>query len=275
MKLEQLYGCNFHYTRYPLDYFIDCMVKKDIHNIEFYAATPHFHVDDFNAEEAKAIKKKFDEAKIQVQVITAEQCLYPISMVSPDPVARRRSLDYYKKTLELGHAVGSNAFQVMGGFPAAGQDPKEVEDLMLEGLYEVCEKAKEYGMKVILEADVTSAVRGCQEIKDTIEKLNHPNLTGMIDFGALWDDYHDFEKGVKILGDYLYHIHCNNVSGRTHCLPIYDGDIDCKEWFRILDKYNYQGGMSPELWGFRYVHEADEVFQKTLDFYKEYLEETK
>lgn len=271
MKLEQLYGCNFHYTRHTLDYFIDCMKKHDIHFIEFYAATPHFHVDDYTAEEAKEIKKKFDAADIKVKVITAEQCLYPISMVSPDPVARERSLRYYEKTLELGNAVGSDAFQVMGGFPSPGQDPKEVEDLMYKGLYRVCEKAKQYGMKVILEADVTSAVRGCQEIKDVINTLKHPNLTGMIDFGALWDDYHDFEKGVKILGDDLYHIHINNVKGKAHCHPVYHGDIDCNSWFEILDKYNYQGGLSPELWGFQYVHKADEVFAKTIDFYKDYL----
>lgn len=272
MKREQLYGCNFHYTRYPLSYFIDCMKKYGLKYLEFYAATPHFHVDDYNADEARQIKKQLDDAGLSVKVITAEQCLYPISMVSPDPIARERALKYYEKTLELGHALGSEAFQVMGGFPVKGQTKQDYEPLVMQGLYRVCEKAREYGMKVILEADASSAVQGCKEIKETIQKLNHPNLTGMIDFGALYFNNEDFEEGCKILGDDLFHIHANNVQGRKSCFPIYDGDIDCNEWFSILDKYNYQGGVTPELWGFRFVHEADEVFAKTVEFWDKYLE---
>ena len=69
MKLEQLYGCNFHYTRHPLDYFIDCMKKHNIHFIEFYAATPHFHVDDYTVDEAKEIKKKFDALILKLKLL--------------------------------------------------------------------------------------------------------------------------------------------------------------------------------------------------------------
>ncbi len=100
-----------------------------------------------------------------------------------------------------------------------------------------------------------------------------PNLTGMIDFGASWM-VEDFEETVKLLGEDLYHIHCNDVKNGEHCKVIGTGDIPIKEWFAILDKYNYQGGITPELWGFQYINCADEAFEQGLRFFESYLKES-
>jgi len=274
MKREQFYGCNFHYTRHTLSYFIDSMNRFDIHKIEFYAASPHMYVDDYTPGEAREIRRKLDRGNLEVMIITAEQCLYPISMATEDPFARERSMRYYERALEQGYELGAKALQIMGGFATYEEmEENNYHDLVMDGLYRVCKHAEKLGMKVILESDCTSTVRDGAAIKATIKELGLPNLTGMIDFGASWD-VEDFEETVKLLGDDLYHVHVNDVKDGAHCKIIGTGDIPIKEWFATLDKYGYKGGLTPELWGFQYINCADEAFEQGLRFFESYLQET-
>ena len=113
MKREQFYGCNFHYTRHPLSFFIDSMNRFDVHKIEFYAASPHMYVDDYTPGEAREIRRKLDNGNLEVMIITAEQCLYPVSMATEDPFARERSMRYYERSLEQGYELGAKALQIM------------------------------------------------------------------------------------------------------------------------------------------------------------------
>ena len=274
MKREQFYGCNFHYTRHPLSYFIDSMNRFDVHKIEFYAASPHMYVDDYTPGEAREIRRQLDRGNLEVMIITAEQCLYPVSMAVEDPFARERSMRYYERALEQGYELGAKALQIMGGF-ASYEEMEEgnYKSRVMDGLFRVCTYAQRLGMKVILESDVTSTVRDGAAIKETILELGMPNLTGMIDFGASWK-VEDFEETVKLLGEHLYHIHCNDVTGTEYCRVIGTGDIPVKEWFSILDKYNYQGGITPELWGFTYTGCADEAYEQGLRFFESYLKES-
>ncbi len=274
MKREQFYGCNFHYTRHPLSYFIDSMNRFDIHKIEFYAASPHMYVDDYTPGEAREIRRKLDKGNLEVMIITAEQCLYPITMATDDPAARERSMCYYERALEQGYELGAKALQIMGGFVTKEEmEENDYHDRVMDGLFRVCKYAERLGMKVILESDVTSTVPDGAAIKATINELGLPNLTGMIDFGASWH-VEDFEETVKLLGKDLYHIHANDVKGSEYCKVIGTGDIPIMEWFAILDKYGYQGGITPELWGFQYINCADEAFESGLRFFEKYLKES-
>ena len=275
MKRSQLIGGAFHYSRWPLSHFLDEMNKLGIEAIEFYAASPHLYPDDYTRGMAKTIRRQLDDAGIKVEVITAEQCLLPISICASDYNARERSLRMYEKTLELGYELGAHTMQLMGGYYLKGEDKNfdELDRLVKEGIYRVTSYAKDLGMEIILEADPPSAIKNCRDIRKFLDYFKMDNLHGMIDFGASYTCGEDFTEAVEVLGDELRHIHLNDVKGEEPCFCAGRGDIPLYDWFDILDAHGYQGTITPEYWGTKYQFEADEVMEETVTFFEKYLAE--
>lgn len=274
MKKSQLIGGAFHYTRWPFTHYLDTLKKLDIHAIEFYAASPHMYPDDYTVGMAYELKKQMEERDVEAHVITTEQCSYPISICCDDPFMRERSLRVYEKTLELGHALGAKTMQVMGGYYniEEGEHLPELQKRAKEGIYRIAKYAASLDMQLVLEADPPSAIKNCKDIRNFLDDLKQPNVYGMIDFGASWTCNEDFEEAVKILGKDLRHIHLNDVKDMQPCFAAGRGDIPLYDWFDILDKYNYQYDICPEYWGTKYVFEADEVLEETVNYFNAYID---
>ena len=152
MKRSQLIGGAFHYSRWPLSHFLDEMNKLGIGAIEFYAASPHLYPDDYTSGMAKTIRRQIDDAGIETKVITAEQCLLPISICASDPVARERSLRMYEKNqIPYDYAVEMrNRFK---GLDLIDRVPDELWN-------EVRDTVQETGIKTIPKKNATKQ-NGC------------------------------------------------------------------------------------------------------------------
>lgn len=61
ITMDQVAGMNFHYKHYPLEYFLNSMVRYECKNIELWGASPHFYVNDLSLHEIRNIKKRLIE----------------------------------------------------------------------------------------------------------------------------------------------------------------------------------------------------------------------
>ncbi|MCI5801285.1 MAG: sugar phosphate isomerase/epimerase, partial [Oscillospiraceae bacterium] len=150
LRREQIAGANYHYTRYPLSYFIGSMQKNGIHKIEFYAAAPHLYVFDYEPAEVKAIKKQLDAAQIDVICFTAEQCFYPISIAMDDSRVRERSIRYYERALEQAAALECPRMQMISGAGLCGSDPAEDWKRSADAIHQIVKKAESLGITIVL-----------------------------------------------------------------------------------------------------------------------------
>lgn len=275
MNKSQLIGGAFHYTRWPFAHYLETLQRLNIKAIEFYAASPHMYPDDYTIGMATSLRKQMENAGVEAHVITTEQCSYPISICCDDFYMRERSLKVYEKTLELGHELGAKTMQVMGGYYnfEEGEHLGELKKRAKEGIYRIANYAQKLNMEIVLEADPPSAIKNCNDIREFIDEINMPNLHGMIDFGASWTCGEDFENAVKVLGKDLKHIHLNDVKDMQPCFAAGRGDIPIYEWLDILDKYDYQYDICPEYWGTKYVFEADEIMEETVNYFNKYIDE--
>ena len=97
---DQITGMNFHYKHYPLEYFLDAMVRYECKNIELWGASPHFYVDELSLQDIKNIKREIDRRNLSVVCFTPEQCVYPINLAAREDGIRKRSIQYFIKSAE-------------------------------------------------------------------------------------------------------------------------------------------------------------------------------
>ncbi len=272
LKRAQLAGANYSYTKHPLSYFIHSMQENDIHAIEMYAASPHLYPYDYGRSAVRKIKHELDTAGIRVICLTAEQCMIPVSLSIDDEIVRNRSLDYYYRTAEQASEMGSPIMHMVAGGVYIESNQNENFSRAVEGIFKVSERAKLLGVKIALEADRTSPVKNTNDIRKVIDMIGRDRVVGLLDTNAVYHAGEDFEKAVCILGNDLAHMHFIDLGPQGGCLVPGEGALPLPEYLKILDKYHYEGFMTPELWGSRYLDEAEEAFVRSKQYCYQYLE---
>lgn len=272
LRREQIAGANYHYTRYPLSYFIGSMQKNGIHKIEFYAAAPHLYVFDYEPAEVKAIKKQLDAAQIDVICFTAEQCFYPISIAMDDSRVRERSIRYYERALEQAAVLESPRMQMISGAGLNGSDPAEDWKRSADAIHQIVKKAESLGITIVLEADYTCTVKSTADIRRMIDEIGSKNFSGMIDTNGLYYVKDGFEESVELLGEDLRHFHFIDIRGDDGCLIPGDGDLPMDRYLDYLAAKGYEGYLTPELWGGKYCDDPDAATKKCLEYCFRYTE---
>ncbi len=266
LKKEQIAGGNYPYLRHPFSYFVASMQRLGIHFIEFYAASPHLYVWDYTPAQVYAHRRMLEQAQIKVVCFTAEQCLYPISVATEDPLVRERSLRYYERALEQAAVLESPNMQMISGGGLIGSDPAENWKRSADGIYRLTRRAEQLGVTILLEADRTCTVTNTPQQLQMISEIGSPRLSGMIDTNAVYHAKEDFAECVRLLGDNLRHLHFIDINQQAGCLVPGTGILPMADYLKILGQSGYQGYLVPELWGTRYQDCAEEAMAQGLAF---------
>lgn len=266
LRRSQLSGANYAYTRHPLDYFIDSMTRLEIESIEMYAASPHMYVYDYDRAGVKGIKRKLDAAGIRVVCLTAEQCMIPVSLSIDDAPVRHRSLDYYGRALEQASELEAPLMHMVAGGDYLQSDPRSSWDRAVDGIGCVAERAKELGVKIALEADRTSPVKNTCDIRKVIDLLGCDRIQALIDTNAVFHAGETLEEALACAGKDVAHIHFIDLSAQAGCLVPGEGDLPLVQALETLSRSGYGGHLTPELWGWRYLNEAEASMRRSRDF---------
>ncbi len=275
LKREQVVGANYHYTRYSFEYFVRSLQNLDLHAIELYAADPHLYVGDNDYAKVAKIKKLLREADVKIRCFTPENCVYPINIALEDETVRNRSIDYYYKTIEQAAELESPLVQIIGGRGYWDGDLKAAWDYAADSLGKIAGKAAKYGITMVLEASsypTSTVIHNCQNIRDMIDYLHLDNFKAMIDTNAVYLAKENFADCVKLLGKDLIHMHFIDAKPGAICLIPGEGEMPMDEFMTILAENDYQGVLTPELWGNTYVADPEAALKRSIEFCYRYTE---
>lgn len=276
LKIEQIAVSNFPYYKYSMDYALDSLERMGGKNLELYACDPHFHVDDCNMADARALKKKIKDHGLKVVCFTPEQCNYPVNIAAKNPTARKRSLEVYIKSMQFAVEMDCDLCQFLSGFGCLDEKDESIWQRSVESMSYLAEIAEGYGLSIALETSPKSytCLTDSQRVTDMIEEIGSPALKGMIDTAVLGYSNETIQDAIERLkgGSLIRHVHVGDGKPNGHFI-LGDGDLDLVSMMKALDEIGYAHALSLEILNQLYVEDADRAMKTSFEWLKKCIEE--
>jgi fructoselysine 3-epimerase len=272
MKIEQLAGMNLHYLRYSLDYFLDSMEKLEIPNIELWGGFPHFYAEDVSLADAKALKRKITDRKLQLVCYTPEQLMYANNIASKSAAVRKRSLTYYENNIELAAELGTNYMLMTAGTGPFNEEAAPYWEISCESLARLASKAEQAGVTLLLEAlqkFESNIINRSDQLKIMLQEVNSPSLKGMLDLVGMHARGEGIQDYLTNIGE-ICHIHLIDGTPTGHIIPG-EGQLPLKEYIRQITEVGYEGYYALELCSSKYFLDPHQAVAASLEYVKKHL----
>lgn len=272
IKLEQITGMNLHYLRYSLDYFLDSMEKLEVSSVELWGGFPHFYEGDVTLSDAKEIKKKITDRKLNLVCYTPEQLMYANNIASKSTLVRNRSLAYYEKNIELASILGTNYMLMTPGTGLFDEEIMPYWEISRESLARLAYKAEQVGVTLLLEplqAFESNIINTSSQLKLMLEEINSPNLKGMLDLVGMHACGERIQDYLTNISE-IVHIHLIDGAPSGHLIPG-SGELPLIEDIRQLSDSGYTGHYALELCSSKYYPDPHQAVAASLEYVKKHL----
>ncbi|PKL21415.1 MAG: endonuclease [Spirochaetae bacterium HGW-Spirochaetae-4] len=270
MKLTsdiKLAGMNITYRHLPMTRFLDDMVSLGFTEVELWGGAPHFYSEDITQTDISVMRMTLAERGLSLVCFTPEQCLYPINIASADKAMRERSIDFFRRNIEITVELGCDLMLVTPGRGYVDEDAGEAAKRSIAALIELTATAERQSVRLgleVLRRDESDIVYNLKTLKEMVDSVDSPSLGALLDTipmalaGEEPADYLDtFEKK-------LFHIHFIDGAPHGH-LAWGDGILDAQEYLRQIKDSGYSGSLSLEITDARYSGNPFPAFRQSVD----------
>ena len=275
LKRKQIAGMNLSYKMFSFDYFLDSMNRIGFESIELYGASPHFYVPDLTAADVAAFSKKIRSRGLSLVCYTPEQCSYPENIAAPCPVARKRSVAAYQKTIQVGADLGSPLILMTSGWGDFDEDPAEAWKRSADSLAQLAKTAEESGIIIVLEplrVEETNVVSSLQDAKRMVDEVNSPALKVMLDTSPMYNHGETIEDYFAAFGEDMRHIHFIDGDPAGH-LVWGEGIFPLQDYLAQLTARQYTGALTLELTASKYYTDPHTSMEAAFRYLAPYFAE--
>ncbi len=266
---------NYSHSLYDFDSFLDCIEKLEIQNIELWAAGPHFYIDDYDAGRTKAFAKKIFDRQLNVICLTPEQCLYPINIASEDDIARKRSIAYFMRSVEMCEQLQTKMLLITPGqgYRNKNRNPLDAQARCVESVQMIAAEAAKSGITIAMEhltKKTTDFAVYAKELATLVQMIGMPNVIGMVDTdmaGRVNENINDY---FQALNGKVSHVHFVDGMPGGHLVPG-EGVLNLEQQFRDLAAYDYKGYITPEVMNERYAFDPDDALERTVSWFDQQI----
>ena len=203
-------------------------------------------------------------------------CAVDPDLVSPHQARYERALDRFKRAAELGDFLGAETLHLASYAPPvrylerkpyqlaeggeyafadyspiripSGFEWNEVWNTLIKSCRTCADIAAQHGKTVIMEPRVGETICSVDSMLRLVEQVKRPNFKANFDTAHFCAQRENVALGLmKLKGRFAnVHIADNNPANTQH-LPIGDGIIDWREFFRVLKLLKYDGYLGLDL----------------------------
>ncbi|WP_240689255.1 TIM barrel protein [Ammoniphilus sp. YIM 78166] len=268
-RMYKYANMNLIYQRYSLEYFLDSTLRLGLQDIELWGGEPHLNVEDATPQEIGAIGKAIRDRGLNLVCFTPEQCAYPINLAAGRWESRRRSIEYFKKCIEVTGALDCPMLLVSAGYGLFSEPKEEAWKRAVESMQEVAREAEAAGITLVLEPfyyPYTNVLTDLATTKRMLAEVGSPCLKPMVDTACMvltGDSLNDYAAA---FGKDLVHVHFvdGNDTSSAH-LAWGEGMFPLEEFQDCLKELGYEGHLTLELIGTQYLVEPEKAVQKSVD----------
>lgn len=251
MKLSFL---TYLFRRYPLEYAFKMGREYGFEGIEVWGGRPHAFCYDMDKQAVADVNQWKSKYGLEVSMFVPEILSYPYSMCSRIANERKEAVEYLVKSVELAAAMGTQMMQVTAPHPGYLVDKNEAWGYIVYGLRKISQRAKELGIKILIESLTYSEggnlLTTADDLVKVIGEVGESALCSMIDVVPPFIANEPYSEYFDKLGEKMCYLHICNNDGVTEIHTHLDdpnGKIPLIDFFRIVKRYGYEGWASIEL----------------------------
>jgi D-psicose/D-tagatose/L-ribulose 3-epimerase len=178
-----------------------------------------------------------------------------LHVTTPDAALRARSWQHIRTLIDLCADLGGNRGVMVFGSPVqrrttGSSSREEATRAWMDGLASVAPQAEERGVQVLIEALPQSqcdVVTRLAEAARWVEEIGSPAIQTMFDTHNAEDETEPHAALVERYFPLIRHVHVNEMDGRYPGA----GDYDFKPILEVLQRNNYGGWVSAEVFDFK------------------------
>lgn len=245
----QICGSNFSYLRWPLERWLDDMVDIGFTSVELWGVSPHLYVEDLNLSDVRKVRDAIASRDLTLKCLTPEQLMYPINIAAREDVVRRRSIEYFHKSLSACEALECDTLFIIPGWGYADEPAADVWGRSAESLGLIAQRAKELGIKLVLEAlqpFESHVLLRAEQIAQMLKDVDSDSLHVAIDVVAMAVAGETVADYTKLFGDRIGYSHFIDGSPSGH-LAWGDGTLPMRKYLQEFKEAEYSGGLGFEI----------------------------
>jgi L-ribulose-5-phosphate 3-epimerase len=188
------------------------------------------------------------------------------TLVSPDPAARARRLDFLRRAVLAARTLESRCVSIWSGILHDGASDEVAFDRLLSGLAELLDFADEQGVTIGFEPEPGMFIDTQARWVELLTRLDHPRLALTLDIGHLhcqreWP----LDEQIRRWGERLVNVHIEDMLAGVHDHLMFGaGEIDFPPVIKALAATGYTGGIHVEL--SRHSHDGPRAARQAFEF---------
>lgn len=231
-------GCStllFH--KDDLDTALGKIARNGFKAIDF-VIIPGFHnFDIMKLDERgyKDLRKKISDKGLRVSTLNTTSGV-PLN----DSEKNRLPIDHAKKCLDLAEVLGCYAITIQPGKKVSKEEWNNNAEIIKAALSEIADYGKPLGIDVTIESPhYKTIVEEFDQAKDMIDILASINVGTTIDTSHVIMSKTTIRDAIETFGDRIKHVHLRDAKEDSFLLTPGDGEVDFKEFFRLMDEIGY------------------------------------
>ena len=243
------------FRKYTLAETIEILSGVGYEGIEVMADVPHAYPPHLTGRDIRGIKRLLNRYHLEVSNINtfmlhAEGDTWHPSWIEKDPSLRARRIAHTLRCIDLAERLGAPTISTEPGGPLDGMEPEEGTQLFLEGLLAVQDRAREKGVRVLIEPEPDLFIENSTQFRSFFKKLDSTVFGLNFDIGHFFCVGEDPAYLIRDMRDIIYHFHLEDIARsreHRHLMPG-KGAIDLHGVLKTIDEIGYTGFVTVELY---------------------------
>ncbi len=243
------------FRNYSLVDTIAFLADLGYEGIEIMADSPHAYPPHLTERDIRDIRKALNRHCLQISNINAFM-LHAVgdtwhpSWIEKDPELRAIRVDHTLRCIDLAEKLGARTISTEPGGPLNGMEFEEGSRLFLKGLQAVQDKARQKGIRILIEPEPDLLIENSKQFCTFFGKLD-PEVFGLnFDVGHFYCVGEDPVDLIWRLKDMTHHFHLEDIAPSRvhHHLMLGEGAIALEAVLKNIYASGYGGFVTVELY---------------------------
>lgn len=264
------------YTRYPLLDALEGIKRAGFEAVEILADVPHAYPPQITPKLTSDIAAALGRLGLSVSNINCNcsfgywkhappEPYFEPSLISPNPQHRADRTAMILKTLDFAQEIGAANISITSGRTLGGMPPSQAAKQFTESIKPILDKADSTGVNVGIECEPGLFLEYVVELRDWIDRLNHPRFGANLDIGHSVVAGESIPQVVNLLAGKIWNMHIEDLPGRKHYHMIPgEGTLDWAALKKALREIQYDRFLTVEL--YTHTQQPQEAADKSFAF---------
>jgi len=264
------------YTNHSLTHALEGIQRAGFPAAEILADVPHAYPVQMDDSLTSSVVRDLERLKLAVSNINCNcsfgywkdappEPYFEPSLISPNPKHRADRIAMIQRTLQFARDIGARNISITSGRMLGGMPPERAARQFVESIKPVLDRADAMSVDVGIECEPGLYLEYVAELREWINRLNHPRLGANLDIGHSQVIGETIPYEVEMLRGRIWNMHVEDIPGRKHYHMIPgEGTLDWQSLKLALERINYDRYLTVEL--YTHTENPQEAAEKSFQY---------